>query len=128
MSRDEWQAVRSLADDRSIVINKADKRSCVVVWDRYDYLVEAERLLSDTKVYRDVSNTENILSKLLETNNRMFSSLKRRGFLKEKQMKYFTYKFKKATNIGKLYVLPKIHKRLHNVPGKPVISNCGSPT
>ena len=84
--------------------------------------------MSDTKVYRDVSNTENILSKLSETSNRMFSSLKRRGFLTEKQMKYFTYEFKKATNFGKLHLLPKIHKRLHNVPGRPVISNCGSPT
>ena len=43
-------------------------------------------------------------------------------------MKYFTYEFKKATNFGKLYLSPKIHKRLHNVPGRPVISNCGSPT
>ena len=73
MSREEWQAVRSLADDRSIVIKKADKGSCVVAWDRNDYLLEAERQLSDT----EVSNTENILSKLSETSNRMFSSLKK---------------------------------------------------
>ena len=29
--------------------------------------------------------------------------------------------------MGKLYLLPKIHKRLKNVPGRPVISNCGTP-
>ena len=27
-----------------------------------------------------------------------------------------------------MYLLPKIHKRLDNVPGRPVISNCGTPT
>ena len=27
-----------------------------------------------------------------------------------------------------MYLLPKIHKRLYNVPGRPVISNCGTPT
>ena len=68
MSREEWQAVRSMADDRSIVIKKADKRSCVVVSDRNDYLLEAEKQLSDTKVYRDVSNTENVLGKLVIRN------------------------------------------------------------
>ena len=26
------------------------------------------------------------------------------------------------------YLLPKIHKRLSNVPGRPVISSCGNPT
>ena len=38
------------------------------------------------------------------------------------------YEYKKVTNLGKLYLLPKIHKRLYNVPGRPVISNCGTPT
>ena len=33
-----------------------------------------------------------------------------------------------ACNLGNLYLLPKIHKRLSNVPGRPVISNCGTPT
>ena len=42
--------------------------------------------------------------------------------------KYFSYEYKKITNLGKLYLLPKIHIRLENVPGRPVISNCGTPT
>ena len=58
----------------------------------------------------------------------MFSSLKRRGFLTENKIKYFTYEFKKATKFGKLFLLPKIHQRLHNFPGRPVISICGTPT
>ena len=36
-----------LADDRSIVIKKADKGSSIVVWDRVVYLKEATRQLSD---------------------------------------------------------------------------------
>ena len=36
--------------------------------------------------------------------------------------------YRKATMLGKLYFLPKIHKRLHNVLGRPVISNCDTPT
>ena len=43
-------------------------------------------------------------------------------------MKYFTHEFKKATNFGKLCLLPTIHEKLHNVPGRQVISNWGSPT
>ena len=58
----------------------------------------------------------------------MFNSLKRRGFSTEKQMKYFTYDFEKATNFGKLYLLPEIHKGLHYISGRLVISNGGSPT
>ena len=32
----EWEAIRSLAGDQSIVIKKADRGSCVVVWNRLD--------------------------------------------------------------------------------------------
>ena len=33
-SKKKWQARRALADDRTFSIKKADKGSCVVVWDR----------------------------------------------------------------------------------------------
>ena len=49
-------------------------------------------------------------------------------FISNKTSKYFTYDFKKATNLGKYYLLPKIHKRLENFPEWPIISNCGAPT
>ena len=44
------------------------------------------------------------------------------------ELKYFTYSFKNASCLGKINLLPKIHKRLYNVPGHPVISNFGTPT
>ena len=31
----------------------------------------------------------------------------------------------KGPKFPRFYLLPKIHKRLHDVPGQPVISNCG---
>ena len=39
---------------------------------------------------------------------------------------YYRFNFKKATNLGKLYLLPMIHKGISKVPGRPVISNCGT--
>lgn len=49
LSREEWQAVKSLTYDRSIVIKKIDNGSCVVEWDRNDYVTEAERQLKFTE-------------------------------------------------------------------------------
>ena len=111
------------------MIKKADKVLSVVVWDHYDYIKEAEKLLKDRNVvYKDVDFTEKILQDLAETSNKMFWSLKTKGKIDEKQLKYFTYKYKKTCNLGKLYLLPKINKRLHDVPGRRVISHCGAPT
>ena len=126
--QEEWRAIRTLADDRSIVIKKADKVSCIVVWDGDDYLREAEKQLSDKNVYEEVQFKKQMLSNLVETSNKFFRGLKTKGFIVEKEWRYFTYEYKKACNLGKMYLLPKIHKRLSDVPGRPVISNCGMPT
>ena len=127
-SREEWKALRDLAEDKSIVIKSADKGSCVVIWDREDYLKEADRQLSDNKIYRDVEYTKNMLCSLVDKSNKIFQSLSKKKYISEKELKYFIYNNKNATNLGKSYFLPKIHKRLFNVSGRPVISNCGTPT
>ena len=43
----------------------------------------------------------------------------------EEELKCFTYKFKKTTSFGLMYLLPNIQKRLVNVPGHLFISNSG---
>ena len=62
----------SLADDRDIVIKKADKASRVVVWDRSDRLMETEEQLIDTKVYKNISDSKDLISKLTEKSNTIF--------------------------------------------------------
>ena len=109
-SQEEWRAIRTLADGRSIVIKKADKGSFIVVWDIADYLRKAEKQLSDKKVYQEVQFKKQMLSNLVDTSNNFFRGLKTKGFIAEKELKYFTYEHKKACNLGKMYLLPKIHK------------------
>ena len=56
--------------------------------------------------------------------NGISKGLNQEDKITEKHFEYFT----KVTNLGKMYLLPKIHKRLCDVPGRPVILNCGIPT
>ena len=126
-SKEEWQAIRALADDRTISIKRADKGLCVVVWDKMDYLLEAEKQLRNMNVSKSVNFKEKLLTDLVDSSNNMFLNLKRKGLISQKELRYFTYEFKKSTNLGKLYLLPKIYTRLSDAPGRPVISNCGMP-
>ena len=98
------------------------------MWDRLDYFAEAEKQLSDSNTYKAVKLSEKDQLKLVEKSNSMFEGLKKKTVITEKEKSYFKFNFNKATNVGKLYLFPKIHKRLSNVPGRPVISNCSNPT
>ena len=51
------------------------------------------------------------------------------GCTSDKALKFYEfYEFKKATKLGKFYLLPRIHKRLENIPERAIISNRGAPT
>ena len=120
LTRDERQALRSLKEDTSIVIKEADKGSAVVVWDREDYLQEAEKQLGDNETYEEIFG--DCVSPLIRVVKQALSKINRRKDVDKQTLDYFLVDNPK---IGRFYLLPKIHKRLFNVPGRPVISNSG---
>ena len=128
LSKEERQALKDLKEDSSIIIKPADKGSVTVVWDKNDYLQEAYGQLQDKKTYQKSNFGSDKLENLVKTSNGKFHSLFQRKLIDKKAYEYLKYPTLGETNLGKMYLLPKIHKRLSNVPGRAVISNCGAPT
>ena len=59
---------------------------------------------------------------LLSTIHEAIEKIRKRGDLNADTINYFMVKDPK---FARFYLLPKIHKRLHDVPGRTVISDCG---
>ena len=51
LKKDESDALHSLMNDDELIIKPASKGSAVVVWSKYDYLLEGKSQLNNTKVY-----------------------------------------------------------------------------
>ena len=64
---------------------------------------EANKQLKEKTVYKDINFRETILSHLMDKSNKSFKSFGTRKFVMEKELKYFSYDFKKTTDLGKLY-------------------------
>ena len=91
----------------------------MIVREREDYIKEACKQLEDKEVYMEVPNDSGALV------SNIFKSLekiRKRGDLSLATLNYFLVKDPK---FARFYLLPKIHKRLYDVPRRPVISNCG---
>ena len=56
LTADERLALRNLKRNTEVVIREADKGPAVVVMSRERYIAEANRQLSDTDVYQQVSS------------------------------------------------------------------------
>ena len=82
-------------------------------------MIEAEKQLGNEEAYEEVFNDP---APLLKTINAVIAKIRKWGDLKRDNLDYFIMKDPK---FARFYLLPKIHKRLHNVPGRPVISNSG---
>ena len=89
LTREERGALFDLKNDKTIVIKGADKGSAVVVWDRDDYIQEAEKQLGDKEIYEEVSNDP---QPLIDTIHKAVEKIRQRGDLSADNIKYFMVK------------------------------------
>lgn len=123
------RALKELTQHPNIIIRMADKGSKIVILDRQQYLLEANRQLLDTKYYKPIPesiqpDTQTKLRTIITSlhDNRQITA-KQRDFLfgpDDPRPRHF-------------YLLPKMHKdpQTWTVPfevphGRPIVSDCNS--
>ena len=115
-TRDERNAFKQPKNDRSIVIKEADKGPGVVVWDREDYLTEAESQLTDPEVYEELKG--DFGSPLIKTIKRYFTSVSARGYISSETLNYFMVNNPK---LGRFYLLQLRYTNVFlTFPGDPL--------
>ena len=70
-------------------------------------------------MYEEVRNDPNVLI------NTIMKALEKIRLRDNFSSDTLNYSLLKDPKFARFYLLPKIHKCLHDVPGRPVISNCG---
>ena len=124
LSTGERQALHEHRSDKNIVIKEADKGSAVVVWEREEYCKEAYRQLDNSSVYEELDSCP--ISQLETEVSSVVSEIQVcEQALSDKEAEYLQVRDSKLV---RFYLLPKIHKGLSDVVGRPVISNCGTAT
>ena len=121
LSREELRALKRLRNVDTIVILPADKGRVTVVMDKSEYFDKMNHLVEDRKTYKELdSDPTPALARRL--NNKLLE------LEKKKHLNGYQYKRLRcsAPQSPKLYGLPKLHKP--QIPMRPIVSFCGSPT
>ena len=123
LRKTEFEALKTLSNNKDIIIKKADKGSAVVIQNRTDYIQEGLRQLNDKNFYRQVDfDLTDKHSDLVRTKvNDMLNS----GEISPKCANYLVIDNPRTANF---YLLPKIHKGKLPPPGRPIVSANECPT
>ncbi|XP_073433457.1 uncharacterized protein [Dendrobates tinctorius] len=121
LNREESLALKSLKNNKDIVIKPADKGGSIVVLDKKYYLSEIQRQLSDVTTYRPIP-TNPIYSIERKIDNLINFHLNL-GTIDSKLAEYL---HKQSPITPVIYILPKIHKNLEKPPGRPIVASTDS--
>ena len=81
--------------------------------------MEVEKQLSCKETYEEVSSDPSFL---IKTIHNTLEKIRKRGDISSDILDYVNVE---SPKFCRFYLLPKIHKRTYEIPGRPVISNCG---
>lgn len=121
----EW---RKLSKDPRIFIVKADKGGKTVIWKRTDYNLEAERMLGDEQLYKELSKEEasEEYDGLWGVKRDIIRSLRQEGCITASEERRLEAE---EVAIPPFYILPKIHKGKRadtgTFPGRPITAAVG---
>lgn len=128
---EEVAALDQLKKAKHIVIKPADKGSAVVLMDREQYVLEAQRQLNDPTYYKKLENP--IYMETIPMIQDILLNLKKKKVINAKQLQYLQGDLQPRER--RFYILPKIHKNPstwtvpYEIPkGRPIVSDCGSET
>ena len=107
LTKRERNALYSLRYDTSIIVKEADKVSGVVGRSK-------KNQLDDKEVHQELrGDVESPLDKIIK---KVIRKLRSRGDVSHESLDYFSVN---SPKLGRFFLLPKIHRRLHDVPGRP---------
>ena len=129
LSKEEFDCLKSLSDNKDLIIQKSDKGNAVVILNRCDYVERMNDLLSDSSKFR-VANLDNgnILRHLTNV-RKTFKGVLDKLLANGKISKQTFYKLDPiGCKPGVLYGLSKVHKALvHGIPKlRPILSAIGT--
>ena len=121
LTKSEVLALKSLRNNKRLIIIRADKGGAICVLDKDDYMSKINEMLSDVKVYSRIHLDDTAETKRLcdESINKLYHS----RTLTYKQHRFLTNFIPKCP---RFYGLPKIHKE--GCPLRPIVSQINGPT
>ena len=122
LTKIEKDAIFQLKQNKQIIIKPADKGAGVVILNLKDYIFEAKKQLYSH------SYTESNKDFIEHANKEVAVVLHNMLMAGEIDKRRHTYLLCMSPKPGKFYLLPKIHKNVLPPPGRPIVSQIGSPT
>ncbi|CAF1123705.1 unnamed protein product [Didymodactylos carnosus] len=115
LSNDEIEAIKTLINDKSLIISKADKGNAVVVLNREDYLQKGQSILDDKRAFKQLNEnpTDEREKKFID----FLLKLKKKKVITDDE--YKRMRLDAGSRTPEAYFLVKVHKS--NQPVRPII-------